>query len=80
MTSEGMGEMFEGDFVDMCTGVDGGLIGGSRLRRPGSEEPHWRAGEIWSFSALGLAIVVGNDDVGLPLYVDILFGNHSYNL
>ena len=37
-------------------------------------------GEIWSFFALVLAIVVGNDDVGLPLYVDILFGNHSYNL
>ena len=54
VTSGGLGEMFEGDFVDMCTGVDGGLIRGSRLRRPGSEEPHWRAGEIWSFFCLGL--------------------------
>jgi hypothetical protein len=31
-------------------------------------------------SALGLAIVVGNDDIGLPLYVEILFGNNSCNL
>jgi hypothetical protein len=29
------------------------------------------------FSALGLAIVVGIDDIGLPLYVEILFGNKT---
>ena len=34
MTSEGLGEMFEG--------VDGGPSGGSRVLRPGSEDPHRR--------------------------------------
>ena len=45
MTSEGLGEMFEGDSADMCAkklsvGVNGGLSGGSSVRRPGSEDPH----------------------------------------
>ena len=40
MTSEGLENMFEGDPADMCT--DGGLSGGSRVRRPGSEDPHRR--------------------------------------
>ena len=54
MTSEGLGKNFEGDSADMCGGIfgpggvsalplaDGGLIGGSSVRRPGSEDPHWR--------------------------------------
>ena len=33
MTSEGLGEMFEGDSADMCAGVDGGPSGGSRWKR-----------------------------------------------
>ena len=40
MTSEGLGEMFEGDSADISAGVDGGLSGGSGVRRPGSEDPH----------------------------------------
>ena len=31
--------MFEGDSADMCS-VDGGPSGGSRVRRPGSEDPY----------------------------------------
>ena len=43
MTSEGLGEMFEGDSADTCAAsVDGGPSGGSRVRRSGSEEPHRR--------------------------------------
>ena len=47
MTSEGLGEMFEGDSADTFTGkfsasFDGGPSGGSPLRRPGSEDPHRR--------------------------------------
>jgi hypothetical protein len=47
MTSEGLEEMFEGDFADKCAkkhsaGVDGGLGGGSSVRRHGSKDPHWR--------------------------------------
>ena len=47
MTSEGLGKMFEGNCADTCaekmsTGVDGGLSGGSSLRRPGGEDPHQR--------------------------------------
>ena len=38
MTSEGLGEMFESDAAD--TGVDEGPSGGSRVRRPRSEDPH----------------------------------------
>ena len=44
MTSEGLGNMFEGDSADTCCGkfqltLIGGLIRGSRVRRPGSEDP-----------------------------------------
>ena len=47
MTSEGLGEMIEGDSADTCAGKFqlvsmGGLAPGSRMRRPGSEDPHWR--------------------------------------
>ena len=40
-------EMFEGHSADtragkFYTSVDGGPIGGSRVRRPGSEDPHRR--------------------------------------
>jgi hypothetical protein len=39
--------MFECDSAETCAGkisasVDGGPSGGSRVRRPGSEDPHWR--------------------------------------
>ena len=45
MTSEGLGEMFEGDSADMCTEKFslvsmGGRAGSSSLRRPRSEDPH----------------------------------------
>ena len=43
MTSEGSGEMFEGDFADTCTFaalMSMGPSGGSSMRRPGSEDPH----------------------------------------
>ena len=47
MTSEGLGDMFEGDSADMCAEfffahVDGWAGGGSRVRRPGNEDPHRR--------------------------------------
>ena len=47
MTSEGSGEMVEGDFADTCTGIFllmliGGASGGYRVLRPGSKDPHWR--------------------------------------
>ena len=35
MTSEGLGEMFEGDSAD-----NGGACGESSVRTPGSEDPH----------------------------------------
>ena len=51
MTSEGLGEMFEVDSADMCAGKfpltgDGGPSGGSRVRRPGSDDLHWRERKI----------------------------------
>ena len=44
MTSEGLGEMFEGDSADTWAKkrVDGGLSGGLSVRKPGSEDPHRR--------------------------------------
>ena len=39
MTSEGLGEIFEGDSADMFAHVDVGLSGGSSVSRPGSEDP-----------------------------------------
>ena len=48
MTSDGLGEMFEGDSADsiICArelaSVDGGPSVGSHVRRPGSEDPHRR--------------------------------------
>jgi hypothetical protein len=45
MTSEGLGEMYEGDFADLCMAkisahVGGGLSGGSSVHRTRSEDPH----------------------------------------
>ena len=44
MTSEGLGEMFEGDSADICrkisAHVNEGPSGGSSVPRPGSEDPH----------------------------------------
>ena len=45
MTSEGLGEMFEGDSADtrkISAQVDGGPSGRSSVRKLGSEEPHRR--------------------------------------
>ena len=47
MTSEGLGEMFEGYSADMCAEKFPlmsmrVLRGGSSVRRPGSEDPHRR--------------------------------------
>ena len=46
MTSDGLGEMFEGDYAvwvpENYASVDGGPSGGSRVRRPRSEDPHRR--------------------------------------
>ena len=39
MTSEELGKMFEGE---NSASLDGGPSGGSRGRRPGSEDLHWR--------------------------------------
>ena len=43
MTSEGLGEMIEGDSADTCAGkfplTSMGADGGSRVRIPGSEDP-----------------------------------------
>ena len=57
MTSEGMGEMFEGDSADMragkiSAGVDRGpsRAPGSSVRRPGSEDPHQRQWKFILFS------------------------------
>ena len=46
MTCEGLGEMFEGDSRHVrrknSAHVDGEPSGGSRVRKPGSEDPHRR--------------------------------------
>ena len=43
MTSLGLGEMFEGDSVDNCAEKFPLMSsGGSSVRRPVSEDPHWR--------------------------------------
>ena len=44
MSSKQLGDMFEGDSVDMCTKnnsvyIDGGLSGGSCVHRPRNEDP-----------------------------------------
>ena len=44
MTSEGLGEMIEGDTADTCGRkfqlVSMGPSGGSSMHRPGSDDPH----------------------------------------
>ena len=45
MTTDGLGEMFEGDSADTCAGKFPLISMGGRaegLRRPGSEDPHRR--------------------------------------
>ena len=64
MTSEGLGEMFEGDSADTCArkfydGVNGGPKGGSSMRRPGSEDPHRRQRKFITFSFLEHLIFKG---------------------
>jgi hypothetical protein len=67
MTFEGMGEMFEGDSADTCASVDGGPSGGSRVRRPGSEDPHrrWRKFKKFQTATLNLRLVeIGQSVIG----------------
>ena len=40
--------MFKVDSADMCAGVNGGLIGGSSVRRPGSEDPNRRQQNLFN--------------------------------
>ena len=47
MTSEGLGEIFEGDFVEICSAkisahVDGGKGDTVKRVQTGSEDPHQR--------------------------------------
>ena len=54
MTFEGLGEMFEDDFADMCTTkkfalVDGGLSGPVKGAQTGSEDPYRSE---WEFACL----------------------------
>ena len=53
MTSEGLGDVFEGDSADTSAGkfplmLIGGPSGGSIVCRPGSEDPHWRERKLLS--------------------------------
>ena len=57
MTSEGLGEMFEGDSADMgprriTAHVDGGKSGGSSVRRPGSKGPVGASGILYNQTLL----------------------------
>ena len=70
MTSEGLGEMFEGDSADTCAHVDGGLSGGSRVRRPGSEDPHWR--ELKFFLVVFNSCIHKADIAGLAVFLSIV--------
>ena len=45
----GMWGLFEGDFADMCDGS-----GGSRVHKPGSDDPHRRE---WKFVSGSLTII-----------------------
>ena len=54
MTSEGLGEMFEGDSADTCAEnyllmSMGGRVdsGGSSVRRPRGEDPHRSERNVW---------------------------------
>jgi hypothetical protein len=50
MTSEGLGEMSEGDVHPKISAhVHGGPSRGSSVRRPRSEDPHWRERIFKSF-------------------------------
>ena len=46
MTSEGLGEVFEGLRRKMSVHVNGGMSGGSSMRRSRSEVPHWRERKV----------------------------------
>ena len=55
MTSDGFGEMFEGDSADTCAGkflivLMKGPSGGSCVPRPGSEDPHRREWKLLCFT------------------------------
>ena len=55
MTSERLGEMFEGDLQIISACLDGEPSGGSSLCRPGSEDPHWRELKFLFISNFSLA-------------------------
>ena len=69
MTSEGLGEMFEGDSADMCvsTSVDGGPSRGYRVRRPGSEDPIGASRNLYFVPGWLLIFHVFRPYVSLPL-------------
>jgi hypothetical protein len=61
MTSEGLGEMFEGDSADMCTSKFplmsmGGLAEGLACTDPGMRTPNSLSVDFLSFLVLGPAI------------------------
>ena len=68
MTSDGLGEMFEGDSAH----VDGGPSGGSSMRRPGSEDPYRRERKF-SLSLLHL-----NLDLKVGEKIKLYFVSISY--
>ena len=57
MTSEGLGEMFEGDSSDKCAGkypltLMGGLTEGLACADPGARTPIGVSGNLYAFSVL----------------------------
>jgi hypothetical protein len=62
MTSEGLGEMFEGDSADMCAGKFplvsmGGQAEGLACTDPGSRTPIGASGNFFLFVYLGYVLV-----------------------
>ena len=49
MTSEGLGKMFKGDFATVQQKVSAGFRG-SKVRRPGTEDPHRRQRKFHIYS------------------------------
>ena len=70
MTSEGLGEIFEGDFENT---VNGGLSVGSSMRRPWSEDSHRREGIFLKPFTLGWGPLCNSQRVDeqkcLPAYL-----------
>ena len=73
MTSEGSGEMFEGDFADTCTSaalMSMGPSGGSSMRRPGSKDPHRRErnSKVFMIELVHLYYQYGDVNVSYSMY------------